>query len=72
MKCTIETVQWFDDRVTTVDITAPRLVQVSCSDDGKVIWVNIDGLCVLRACRIGDLTFDMSVEPFTAGNISKE
>lgn len=34
------------------DITGARAVEVSVRDDGKVLWVNVDGLCVLRVCRI--------------------
>jgi hypothetical protein len=37
------------------DITAPGLVQVNISADRKILWVNIDGVCVLRACRISKL-----------------
>jgi hypothetical protein len=35
------------------DITAPQVVQIMVSDDGKIFWVNVDGVCRLRACRIG-------------------
>jgi len=40
---------------TLVDITAPDIVQIQIRKDAKVIWVNIDGICVLRACRIKHL-----------------
>lgn len=38
------------------DITAPDNLEIIVRADGKVIWVNIDGRCVLRACRIRHLT----------------
>jgi hypothetical protein len=34
------------------DITAPALVQVEVSKDRTVLWVNVDGFCRLRICRI--------------------
>ena len=37
------------------DITAPEHVQIQIRSDGKVVWINVDGICVLRACRIGRL-----------------
>jgi hypothetical protein len=35
-----------------LDITAPEMVQVQLRDDGKVLWVNVDGVCRLRISRI--------------------
>ena len=35
-----------------MDITAPKGVQIQIRADGKVIWVNVDGKCVLRCCQI--------------------
>jgi len=41
------------------DITAPELgVQVSISADGKKVWVNVDGVCVLRITEIPELEVD--------------
>lgn len=35
-----------------LDITAPvHGVEVSVSPDGTKLWVNVDGVCVLRVCR---------------------
>ena len=34
------------------DITAPKAVQIMIRRDGKVVWVNVDGRCVFRACQI--------------------
>lgn len=40
---------------TMLDITAPKAgVEVLVRDDGSVLWVNVDGICRLRICRIGD------------------
>lgn len=39
-----------------LDITAPKIVEIEIRGDGKVIWVNVEGMTVLRVCRIGDLT----------------
>lgn len=46
-----------------VDINAPAVVQVQIRADRKVLWVNIDGVCRLRCCLIGELTIvDDSLE----------
>lgn len=34
------------------DVTNPELVDIRISGDGKVLWVNVDGICRLRACQI--------------------
>lgn len=39
-----------------LDITAPaHIAEVTWSADKKVLWVNVDGICVLRVCRIPQL-----------------
>lgn len=39
-----------------LDITAPKLgVDITVREDGKVIWVNVDGVNVLRVCQIPTL-----------------
>jgi len=35
-----------------LDITAPKVVDITIRSDGKVVWVNVDGICRFRACRI--------------------
>ena len=41
-----------------LDITGPRIgVSVDWSTDGKVLWINVDGVCVLRICRIPQCDF---------------
>jgi hypothetical protein len=42
-----------------VDITAPRNVEIKVREDGSVIWVNVDGVCVLRVCQIPHLQVDV-------------
>lgn len=37
------------------DITAPEFVEIAIRDDGAVIWINVDGVTALRACRIKNL-----------------
>jgi hypothetical protein len=37
---------------TLVDITAPQNVEIKIRSDGKVVWINIDGVCRLRACQV--------------------
>jgi hypothetical protein len=38
-----------------LDITAPKIVEVTVRDDGKVLWVNTEEGCVLRICQIPKL-----------------
>lgn len=38
------------------DITAPEHgVEIQIRNDGKVIWVHVDGVTVLRICQIPEL-----------------
>jgi hypothetical protein len=41
-----------------VDITAPEMVQVQIDVYGKTLWVNVNGICRFRACRIEHLSID--------------
>lgn len=42
----------FDTDQPFLDITAPEnTVEVEARKDGKVLWVNVDGICVLRICQ---------------------
>lgn len=38
-----------------VDVTAPGCVQVQISKDGRTLWINVDGVCRLRCCRVAAL-----------------
>lgn len=40
---------------TLSDYTSPATVEVEIRADGKVVWVTVDGVTRLRACRIGEL-----------------
>lgn len=41
-----------------IDITGPDIVEISIREDGKVIWINVDGICACRVCRIKELVID--------------
>lgn len=53
-----------DTDTTMMDITKPdTVVEIMVSNDGSVIWVNVDGVCRLRVCRIPHLVvLDMREE----------
>jgi len=38
-----------DDGLTMIDILKPADVEVKIRGDGKVLWVNLNGICRLRA-----------------------
>lgn len=38
-----------------IDITGAEIVEVQVRSDGKVLWVNIDGICRLRVNQINHL-----------------
>ena len=38
--------------IECLDITSPEIVEVEINHNGKVVWINVDGVCRLRACRI--------------------
>lgn len=46
------------DGMLSIDLTGPRVVEVSVRQDGKVIWINVDGICRLRACQIETLIIE--------------
>ena len=37
-----------------IDLINPEYVEVEISEQAKILWVNVDGECVLRACRVGN------------------
>ena len=39
--------------IEMIDITKPKFVEIEIRKDGQVVWINIDGICQLRVCRIG-------------------
>jgi hypothetical protein len=48
---------WVDEE-GMVDVTAPQVVEISIRYDGKVVWVNVDGICRFRSCQIGTLILE--------------
>jgi hypothetical protein len=50
-----------------MDINAPKGVQVQIREDGKVLWVNVDGLCVLRINQIPVLDVEDNRPDLCAG-----
>jgi len=40
------------------DMTVPEIVEITVRDDGKVVWVNVDGECVLRCSQIKNLRIE--------------
>ena len=40
------------------DIGDVDTIEISIRDDGKVIWVNIDDVCVLRVSRLRQVIID--------------
>lgn len=38
-----------------LDMTAPTIVEVHIRADREVVWINVDGKCLLRCCRIKEL-----------------
>lgn len=53
-----------DKMPNMLDITAPDSVEVLIRDDKKVVWVNVDGICRFRACRIKKLDFQSPEKDF--------
>lgn len=47
-----------EETLDIIDITAPTYVEIIIAAHSKVVWINIDGICRLRACRIKQLTLD--------------
>lgn len=46
-----------------IDITKPdHGVEIKIKSDGKVLWVNVDGVCRLRVCMIEKLDLDLDLE----------
>ena len=41
-----------------IDISGAEVAEVSIKEDGKVLWINVDGVCVCRVCRIEKLVID--------------
>lgn len=47
------------DLIDMRDITAPKFpVEILIREDGKVLWINVDGVCVLRICQIQEIKLE--------------
>lgn len=38
-----------------IDVTGPEHLEIVIREDGVIVWINIDGMCAFRACRIKEL-----------------
>lgn len=36
----------------SIDISQPQVVQIEVTENGKTLWVNVDGICRLRISNI--------------------
>ena len=45
-----------------LDITAPEIVEVKLREDGKVLWVNINGVCRLRISQMKEISVILEPE----------
>ena len=41
-----------------LDITGADVVELVIRDDGKVVWVNVNGICCLRVCKVERVVLD--------------
>lgn len=41
-----------------LDVTAPNAVQIQLDMKRGVVWVNVDGICLLRCCRVTQIELD--------------
>lgn len=57
-KMDIETLHKIND--SAVDISSPESVEVLTRADKKVLWVNVNGVCVLRICKIKNLVVEIT------------
>jgi hypothetical protein len=47
-----------DQLTGLLDVNDPATVEIVISDDGKTLWLNVDGDCHCRCYRIGGLSID--------------
>ena len=48
----------YDHAQKYLDITAPQHVEIQLREDKTVLWVNVNGVCALRICRIESLKIE--------------
>jgi hypothetical protein len=41
-----------------LDMTAPEVVQIQVDASGETVWINVDGVCRLRCCRVGQIEIE--------------
>lgn len=41
-----------------IDVTAPEILEILIRTDGKVVWINVDGVCRFRACKLKNLVLN--------------
>ena len=39
----------------SIDVSGAEYCQIQIREDGKVVWINVNGICVCRVCRIEEL-----------------
>lgn len=39
-----------------IDVTGAKHVEILSNKDGSVVWVNVNGICLLRICQIKELS----------------
>lgn len=54
----LETIVHFDGVGKSLDVTEPQSVEILIRHDGKTVWINVNGTCLLRACRIKRLVLN--------------
>ncbi len=61
------------DEFASIEVSKPEYpVEIAIRYDGEVLWVNVDGKCVLRICQIPALILDDNRDAKTIrGNLRK-
>ena len=55
-----------------IDIIVPSYIDICVSKDNKVLWINVDGVCRLRACQVKNLTIDAFNKHFDSNKAVKK
>ena len=54
---------WDFDLKPTTDLAGAEHVEVLVREDGQTVWVNVDGICRLRVCRVKKLKINDHRKP---------
>lgn len=46
------------DTPNMIDITGPEHVEIALNEAHEIIWVNVDGICRLRICKVKHLVIE--------------